>query len=177
MRTHARTHAAAAAAAVQCEACVVDGLAIENGQQRAIVLHGTHLATLRDDVISGVRGASIYIEDGNEMYDRIDLVQRRGLPVGAKRPEVWVHCAGHRQRPSGHVAQSGRNMGAVVDQIKSRHRDSHVSLLRLSVSRCCGYPPAPRIGVNLCAAGDQQCLLLRLAVPPLNAIGSTDLAR
>ena len=70
MRTHARTHAAAAAA-VQCEACVVDGLAIENGHQRAIVLHGTHLATLRDNVISGVRGASIYIEDGNEMYNRI----------------------------------------------------------------------------------------------------------
>ena len=60
-----------AAAAVQCEACVVDGLAIENGQQRAIVLHGTHLATVRDNVISGVRGASIYIEDGNEMYNRI----------------------------------------------------------------------------------------------------------
>jgi hypothetical protein len=65
MRPHA------AAAAVQCEACVVDGLAIENGQQRAIVLHGTHLATVRDNVISGVRGASIYIEDGNEMYNRI----------------------------------------------------------------------------------------------------------
>ena len=121
----------------------MDGLAIENGHQRAIVLHSTHLATLKDDVISGVRGASIYIEDGNEMYDRIDLVQRRGLPVGAKRPEVWVHCAGHRQRPSGHVAQSGRNMGAVVDRIKSRQSGLACALIapiRIAVLRLPARP-------------------------------------
>ena len=154
----------------------MDGLAIENGHQRAIVLHGTHLATLRDNVISGVRGASIYIEDGNEMYNRI-LYNVAVCPWALSGPKFGCTVPG----TGNDQADTSLNQAGIwaLSSIKSNHanRDSHVRLWRLSVSRCCAYPPAPRIGINLCAAGDQQCLLLRLAVPPLNAIGSTDLAR
>ena len=45
------------------------GNAIEFSHQRGIVVHGTHLATVAENVMSDVRGANIYIEDGNEMYN------------------------------------------------------------------------------------------------------------
>lgn len=35
------------------------------------MIHGTHLALVQDNVYNDVRGATIYIEDGNEMYNRI----------------------------------------------------------------------------------------------------------
>ena len=47
------------------------GNAIEYGQQRGIVIHGTHLSTVEHNVINDVRGAGIYVEDGNEMYNQI----------------------------------------------------------------------------------------------------------
>ncbi len=50
---------------------ILRGNAIENSQQRGIVVHGTHLATVEDNVLSDVRGTGIYVQDGNEMYNKI----------------------------------------------------------------------------------------------------------
>ena len=47
------------------------GNAIEYSQQRAIIVHGTHLATVSMNVMSDVRGSGIFIEDGNEMFNLI----------------------------------------------------------------------------------------------------------
>jgi hypothetical protein len=55
----------------ECPGCVFRGNAIEHGQQRAIVVHGTSLSTVEHNVISDVRGASIYLEDGNELYNKL----------------------------------------------------------------------------------------------------------
>jgi len=54
-----------------CVKCSILGNAVENSQHRGIVVHETHLATVAMNVISDVRGSHIYIEDGNEMYNRI----------------------------------------------------------------------------------------------------------
>jgi hypothetical protein len=54
-----------------CPSCVFQGNAIEFGQQRGIVIHGTHLSTVTDNVIYDVRGAYLYVEDGNEMFNHI----------------------------------------------------------------------------------------------------------
>jgi hypothetical protein len=48
--------------AQQCPDCVLRGNAIEHGMQRGIVVHGTHLALIEDNVIYDVRGSAIYIE-------------------------------------------------------------------------------------------------------------------
>jgi hypothetical protein len=55
----------------ECPNCVLQGNAVEYGHQRGIVIHQTHLATVADNTINDVRGAGIYIEDGNEMNNRI----------------------------------------------------------------------------------------------------------
>ncbi len=34
-------------------------------------MHGTHSSTVENNVLYNVRGAGIYIEDGNEMYNDI----------------------------------------------------------------------------------------------------------
>jgi hypothetical protein len=54
-----------------CHGCAFRGNAIEFGQQRGIVVHETHAATVEANVLSDVRGAGIYIEDGNEMRNKI----------------------------------------------------------------------------------------------------------
>lgn len=55
----------------KCPDCKIIGNAIEYGHQRGTTIHGTHLATIENNVYNDVRGAIIYIEDGNEMYNRI----------------------------------------------------------------------------------------------------------
>ena len=55
----------------RCEACSLVGNAVEFGQQRGIVIHGTHAATVSQNVLYEVRGAGLYIEDGNEMNNRV----------------------------------------------------------------------------------------------------------
>ena len=37
-----------------CDACLVRGNAIEFGQQRGVVIHGTHLATVEMNVLNDV---------------------------------------------------------------------------------------------------------------------------
>ena len=50
---------------------LLKGNAIENSQQRGIIIHQTHMTTIQDNVLSDVRGTGIYIQDGNEMYNKI----------------------------------------------------------------------------------------------------------
>ena len=50
---------------------IFKGNAIENSQQRGIILHQTHLTTIEDNVMSDVRGSGIYIQEGNEMFNKI----------------------------------------------------------------------------------------------------------
>ena len=51
----------------RCPQCLLRGNAIEFGHQRGIVVHGTHEAAVTDNVLYDVRGAGLYLEDGNEM--------------------------------------------------------------------------------------------------------------
>ena len=53
----------------ECAECKFHGNAIEYSQQRGIIVHGTHLATVSMNVLSDVRGSGIFIEDGNEMFN------------------------------------------------------------------------------------------------------------
>jgi parallel beta-helix repeat protein len=44
---------------------------VENSQQRGIIVHGTHRSLVDNNVLYNIRGSGIYIEDGNEMLNRI----------------------------------------------------------------------------------------------------------
>ena len=46
---------------------LVEGNAFDHSMQRGLVIHGTHGSTVSFNVFSDVRGAAMYIEDGNEM--------------------------------------------------------------------------------------------------------------
>ena len=46
------------------------GNAIEYSQQRAINIHGTHRSKIEFNVMTDVRGSAMYVQDGNEMYNR-----------------------------------------------------------------------------------------------------------
>ena len=54
----------------ECEA-LVRGVAVERALNKAITVHGTHGATVERNVVYDVRGAGIYIEDGNELRNTI----------------------------------------------------------------------------------------------------------
>jgi len=54
-----------------CKNCLFRNNAIENSHQRGIIVHGTHLSTTEGNTLYNVRGAGVYIEDGNEMYNYI----------------------------------------------------------------------------------------------------------
>lgn len=54
-----------------CPDCQFADNAIEQSHQRGIIVHGTHLSTVSNNVLWDVRGAGIYVEDGNEMYNHI----------------------------------------------------------------------------------------------------------
>jgi len=57
---------------LKCENCLVSGNAIEMSHQRGIVIHGTHALTVTNNVLYDVRGAGIYIEDGNELFNNVE---------------------------------------------------------------------------------------------------------
>ena len=48
-----------------------EGVAVERALNKAITVHGTHGATVERNVVYDVRGAGIYIEDGNELRNTI----------------------------------------------------------------------------------------------------------
>ena len=52
-----------------CPDCLFRGNAVEFGQQRGLVVHGSHLATVAENVFADVRGAGLYVEDGNELFN------------------------------------------------------------------------------------------------------------
>lgn len=52
-----------------CPTCVFKNNAIENSHQRGIIIHSTHSSLVEQNVLYNVRGAGIYIEDGNEMFN------------------------------------------------------------------------------------------------------------
>lgn len=54
-----------------CPDCLFKGNAIENSQQRGIIVHGTHNSRVVDNVLYNVRGANVYLEDGNEMWNTL----------------------------------------------------------------------------------------------------------
>jgi hypothetical protein len=55
----------------ECPDCSFENNAIEYSHQRGIIVHGTHLARVEGNVLYNVRGAGIYIEDGNEMFNTL----------------------------------------------------------------------------------------------------------
>ena len=55
-----------------CPTCELVGNAVWDSQQRGIVVHRTHRSLVRDNVLWHVRGAGIYIEEGNELHNRIE---------------------------------------------------------------------------------------------------------
>lgn len=55
-----------------CEGCLLSKNAIEFGMQRGAVVHGTHRALVEHNVFNDVRGAGMYIEDGNEIDNRLE---------------------------------------------------------------------------------------------------------
>jgi hypothetical protein len=55
----------------QCPQCIFKGNAVEHGTQRGIVVHGTHYSTVEQNIVYDVKGAYLYIEDGNEMGNLI----------------------------------------------------------------------------------------------------------
>ncbi|KAL7542580.1 hypothetical protein ACHAXR_011906 [Thalassiosira sp. AJA248-18] len=54
-----------------CPTCEFSNNVIEHGHQRGIIVHGTHRSLVENNVLWDVRGAGIYVEDGNEMSNRI----------------------------------------------------------------------------------------------------------
>eukprot|EP00934_Nitzschia_sp_Nitz4_P001960 Nitzschia sp. Nitz4//scaffold89_size161592//205//3093//NITZ4_002358-RA/size161592-processed-gene-0.210-mRNA-1//-1//CDS//3329559556//1960//frame0 len=55
-----------------CPDCLAEGNAIEFSHQRGITVHGTHRALVKQNVLWNVRGAGVYVEDGNEMHNSIE---------------------------------------------------------------------------------------------------------
>lgn len=50
----------------ECPTCSLIGNVVERGVNKGITVHGTHQATVDRNVVYDLRGASLYIEDGNE---------------------------------------------------------------------------------------------------------------
>ena len=55
----------------ECKDCLYQNNVVENGHQRGIIVHDTHLSTVDSNILYNIRGAGIYIEDGNEMWNKI----------------------------------------------------------------------------------------------------------
>jgi len=51
--------------------CLFRGNALENGYQRGLTVHGTHRSMVDNNVLWNVKGAGLYVEDGNEMGNKI----------------------------------------------------------------------------------------------------------
>ena len=54
-----------------CASCAFVGNVVDGAVNKGITVHGTHHARVADNVLWDVRGASIYIEDGNEVNNTI----------------------------------------------------------------------------------------------------------
>jgi hypothetical protein len=56
-----------------CPECEFLGNAVVNSQQRGIVIHSTHRSTVMRNVVFGVKGAFIYVEEGVEIGNTIQV--------------------------------------------------------------------------------------------------------
>jgi len=54
-----------------CKDCLLKNNVIENSHQRGIIVHGTHNSIVENNILFNVRGANVYVEDGNEMHNKI----------------------------------------------------------------------------------------------------------
>ena len=54
-----------------CPDCEFYNNAIEHSHQRGIIVHGTSRSTVENNILWDVRGAGVYIEDGNEYMNQI----------------------------------------------------------------------------------------------------------
>ena len=57
--------------AKDCPDCSFVGMAVHGSSQRGLVVHGTHRSFVDQNILYGVKGAGIYVEDGNEMFNTI----------------------------------------------------------------------------------------------------------
>jgi hypothetical protein len=55
--------------AKDCPECSVVGMVVHGSSQRGLVVHGTHRSLIDQNILYGVKGAGIYVEDGNEMFN------------------------------------------------------------------------------------------------------------
>jgi parallel beta-helix repeat protein len=56
-----------------CPACEIIGNAVVGSTQRGIVIHSTHQSTVSRNVVFGVKGAFIYVEEGVEIDNTIQV--------------------------------------------------------------------------------------------------------
>lgn len=54
-----------------CADCLIEGNAIEYGIEKGVTIHDTHDALVHGNVVWDLRGAGVYVEDGNEMNNTI----------------------------------------------------------------------------------------------------------
>jgi hypothetical protein len=72
----------------ECKECRISGNAFEYSMQRGLVIHGTHLSTTEHNVFTDVRGAAMYIEDGNELLNSLEY-NVAICPWALGDPEKW----------------------------------------------------------------------------------------
>lgn len=56
-----------------CPECEFIGNAVVGSTQRGIVIHSTHSSTVLRNVVFGVKGAFLYVEEGVEMNNTIQV--------------------------------------------------------------------------------------------------------
>lgn len=106
----------------QCHECHLKGNVVTRGVNKGITVHGTHHATVDQNVVYDLRGASIYIEDGNEVNNTISRnvlmcpSLSNGAPIGNLLQDgTGNHMRGRRcsllgvesHRDSDYAEQSG----------------------------------------------------------------------
>lgn len=101
---------------MDCPACLFQGNAVVDSSQRGIIIHGSHRTRVRSNVLHNVKGANLYVEDGNEMHNAI-------VANVAICPQFgWCRIAGTDNPNADDVHQSGTwALSATNDFINNRH--------------------------------------------------------
>lgn len=73
-----------------CPECMFIGNAVVGSQQRGIVIHSTHRSTVARNVVFGVKGAFLYVEEGTELQNTIQVwaLLLRGVGCGCACKET-----------------------------------------------------------------------------------------
>ena len=82
-----------------CSTCTFSHNAVHHTFQRGITVHGTHYSTVADNAIYNVRGAGIYMEDGNEWSNYVldNAATCLGWHHCKISPNTWVTANGLQQ--------------------------------------------------------------------------------